>query len=159
MDPNETNELSLANSRQNVRKLVKDGFIMRKPVKIHSRARARLHAEAVKKGRHTGPGKRCGTREARMPTKVLWIRRLRVLRRLLKKFRDGKKIDHTQYHQFYLASKGNQFKNKRVLIEAIHRDKNETIREKSLADQQEARRQRSRALRDKRRQRLEARNI
>ena len=58
MDPNETNELSLANSRQNVRKLVKDGFIMRKPVKIHSRARARLHAVAVKKGRHTGPGKR-----------------------------------------------------------------------------------------------------
>ena len=26
-------------------------------------------------GRHTGTGKRRGTREARMPTKVLWIRR------------------------------------------------------------------------------------
>ena len=30
-------------------------------------------------------GKRRGTREARLPTKVLWLRRHRVLRRLLKK--------------------------------------------------------------------------
>ena len=30
-------------------------------------------------------GKRKGTREARLPTKILWLRRLRVLRRLLRK--------------------------------------------------------------------------
>ena len=30
-------------------------------------------------------GKRKGTREARLPTKVLWMRRMRVLRRLLSK--------------------------------------------------------------------------
>ncbi len=41
---------------QNVRKLVKDGFIIRKPEKIHSRARARAAAEAKAKGRHTGYG-------------------------------------------------------------------------------------------------------
>ncbi len=41
---------------QNVRKLVKDGFIIRKPEKIHSRARARASAEAKAKGRHTGYG-------------------------------------------------------------------------------------------------------
>ena len=29
----------MANSRQNIRKLVKDGFVIRKPQKIHSRAR------------------------------------------------------------------------------------------------------------------------
>ena len=42
---------------QNVRKLVKDGFVIRKPVKIHSRARARAAQEAKSKGRHTGYGK------------------------------------------------------------------------------------------------------
>ena len=31
------------------------------------------------------PGKRKGTSEARLPTKVLWMRRMRVLRRLLAK--------------------------------------------------------------------------
>jgi large subunit ribosomal protein L19e len=108
---------------------------MRKPCKIHSRARARLHAEAKRKGRHSGVGKRYGTREARMPTKILWIRRTRVLRRLLRKYRDGKKIDKTQYNRFYLACKGNMYRNKRVLVEAIHKDKNEVIREKALAEQ------------------------
>jgi len=44
---------------QNIRKLVKDGFVIRKPQKIHSRARARAAQEAKSKGRHTGYGIRC----------------------------------------------------------------------------------------------------
>ena len=44
---------------QNVRKLIKDGFVIRKPQKIHSRARARLSAEAKAKGRHSGYGACC----------------------------------------------------------------------------------------------------
>ena len=45
LDPNEVNEISMANSRQNIRKLVKDGFVIRKPTKIHSRARTRKALE------------------------------------------------------------------------------------------------------------------
>ena len=41
---------------QNIRKLVKDGFIIRKPQKIHSRSRARRAHEAKQKGRHSGYG-------------------------------------------------------------------------------------------------------
>ncbi len=73
----------------------------------------------------------------------MWIRRQRVLRRLLKKYRVAKKIDRTIYHKFYLASKGNQFKNRTVLIEAIFKEKNKTIENKKLEDQQEARRQKN----------------
>ena len=40
----------------NIRKLIKDGFVIRKPEKIHSRARARAMQEAKAKGRHCGPG-------------------------------------------------------------------------------------------------------
>lgn len=55
---------------QNIRKLVKDGLIIKKPNNIHSRARTRKNQEARRKGRHMGPGKRKGTANARMPKKV-----------------------------------------------------------------------------------------
>lgn len=54
LDPNETTEIANANSRQNIRKLVKDGLIIRKPQAIHSRSRVRRALEAKRKGRHQG---------------------------------------------------------------------------------------------------------
>ena len=140
LDPSEISEISLANSRRNVRKLIKDGFIITKPVRMHSRSRVRKVHEAKRKGRHMGPGTRKGTREARMPSKLLWIRRLRVLRRLLRKYREQGKIDKHFYRSMYLKAKGNVYKNKRVLIEAIHKAKLEAARNKAkaVADQSAA---------------------
>ncbi len=54
LDPNEINEISLANSRRNIARLQKDGLIMKKPTVVHSRNRVRERNEAKRKGRHTG---------------------------------------------------------------------------------------------------------
>jgi hypothetical protein len=62
--------ISFYHAGQSVRKLIKDGLIIKKPVAVHSRFRTRKNIEARRKGRHMGHGKRKGTANARMPTKV-----------------------------------------------------------------------------------------
>lgn len=150
LDPNEINEIALANSRRNISRLHRDGLIIKKPAIVHSRARVTLRNEAKRKGRHTGTGKRRGTANARLPVKVLWMRRQRVLRRLLKKMRDAKKIDKHIFHSLYMLSKGNQFKNKRVLLETIHDMKADKVKEKALTEQVDARKARAHARLERR---------
>ena len=147
LDPLESSDIGLANSRQNVRRLINDGIIIKKPPVMHSRARVRTRNLAKRKGRHTGAGKRKGKAGARMPQKVIWLRRTRVLRRMLKKYRKAEKVDAHLYHELYMKVKGNVFKNKKNLMEYIHRAKNELKREKAIEDQAAARRERNKKRR------------
>lgn len=66
---------------------------------------------------------------------------------MLKKYRAQGKIDAHLYHELYLKVKGNVFKNKKNLMEFIHRAKNELKREKAIEDQAQARRERNKKKR------------
>ena len=134
-DPSESAHIAdKGGSRSGIRELIKSSYIQKKKPVVHSKSRHQRLMEAKSKG----------TMNARMPFKVLWVRKLRVLRRLLKKYRTAKKIDNHLYHELYLGSKGNQYKNKRVLMEAIHAKKAEIKRKKLLVEQSEARKDKAR---------------
>merc|ERR1712227_51809 len=159
LDPNEVSEISNATSRQTIRKLVSDGLIIRKPVTMHSRSRARELNAARRLGRHRGFGKRKGTKDARMPSQIVWMRRQRVLRRLLVKYRASGKIDKHLYHELYHLSKGNTFKHKRALVEHIHKAKAEKAREAKLKEEMDAKRAKTKAARERRQERVEQKRL
>ncbi|KAL5813551.1 hypothetical protein ACOSQ4_024192 [Xanthoceras sorbifolium] len=98
---------------------------------LHSRSRARRRKEAKRKGRHSG--------YARLPTKILWMRRMRVLRRLLRKYWESKTIDKHMYHDMYMRVRGNVFQNKRA----------EKAREKTLSYHFLAKRAKNKASRER----------
>ncbi len=75
MDPRELVEIGACSTRTQIRSLIKDQLIVRKNVEVHSRFRTLRKKEEKRKGRHTGIGKRRGASNARMPEKVLWMRR------------------------------------------------------------------------------------
>ena len=81
---------------------------------------------------------------ARLPFKVVCMRRICVLRRLLKKMCYHKKIDKHIYHYLCVLAKGNQFKNKQVILESINYIKVVSSRERLLKEQAELRKGRDR---------------
>jgi len=141
IDPNEVGEIQGQSTRAGIRKLVRDGFIIKKPRKVHSRYRARRRALEKAKGRHLGPGKRKGTANARNPVKILWMKRQRAIRRLLRRYRESGKIERRMYHRLYLKAKGNAFKNRANLIENIDNELQEKRRNATLLEQYKARRE------------------
>jgi large subunit ribosomal protein L19e len=78
------------------------------------------------------------------------MRRQRVLRRMLQKLRNAKKIDKHIYHSLYMLAKGNMFKNKSVLLEKIHELKAITVQEKALGEQATARKGRAKSRLERR---------
>ncbi len=110
IDPEVEEDLSLALTREDVRKLIADRVIRKKPIVGVSRGRARILKLQKKRGQRRGHGSRKGSKNARQPRKELWINKIRSQRRYLRGLRDNQLITPAQYRQLYAKAKGNSYR-------------------------------------------------
>lgn len=110
IDPGKMEEVAKAITREDIRGLIEQGVIKRKPVRGISRGRARERALKRAKGRRRGHGSRKGAKGARSPSKEQWMKRIRALRKRLRELRDAGKITKSLYRKLYLKAKGGEFR-------------------------------------------------
>ncbi len=111
-DPEYLDEISGAVTKDDIRKLIKEGKIKAKQKRGVSRGRARKREIQKKKGRRRGHGSRKGKKYARYPRKRRWISKIRALRRKLRELKKTGKIDRSTYRKLYALAKGGVFKSK-----------------------------------------------
>jgi len=122
LDPKESAEIAKAITREDIKDLIRRGFISVKQKEGTSRSRAKKMIEQKKKGCRKGPGSRKGKKGARTPKKEKWIGKVRALRDELKKLREENKVDEKMYRRIYKQIKGNLFLSRRHLRETITKD-------------------------------------
>ncbi len=116
LDPDRLIDIKEAITKVDVKSLIKEGVIRKKPTKRISRGRARKILTQKRKGRRKGHGSRKGKRTARLPRKRGWINKIRAQRILLKELRGKNKISKKAYIELYRKAKGGFFRSKRHIM-------------------------------------------
>ncbi|MEJ2271357.1 MAG: 50S ribosomal protein L19e [Candidatus Bathyarchaeota archaeon] len=115
IDPERIDYVEAAITRDEVRKLVREGVIKSLPEKGVCRVRARILKEKRKKGLRRGPGGKSGPARSKISKKEAWINRIRPIRRRLNELKDSRAISESAYRQMYDMSESGAFKSKAEL--------------------------------------------
>jgi large subunit ribosomal protein L19e len=110
INPERADDVELAISREEIRRLIRDRAIKKTPEKGISRARARLIHDKKVEGKRKGQGSRGGSGGARTPTKEAWMKRVRAQRKKLRELRDNHAITEANYRQLYIMAKSGSFR-------------------------------------------------
>jgi len=108
-DPEQLDRVASAVTREDIKRLIKDGVISVELPHSNSRGRWRIRHEQRKKGRRRGPGRRKGSKNAREDRKEKWVNTIRKIRRFLRWLRDHGVIDRRTYRKLYMMAKGGAF--------------------------------------------------
>jgi len=107
IDPERIDDVEVAITREEIRKLIHEGVVKQLPEKGVSRARARILHEKKKKGRMRGPGSRSSSFHAKISKKEAWMKKIRPLRRRLRQLKTNRIITVNTYRKMYkMASSG-----------------------------------------------------
>ena len=109
IDPERIDYVESAITREEIRKLVKEGVVKALPQKGVSRARARVFHEKRKKGLRKGPGGKSGPARSKISKKQAWINRIRPIRRRLTELKETRAITESAYRKLYDMSESGVF--------------------------------------------------
>jgi len=116
-DTERLDEIMEAITREDIRRLIRDGAIYKEQKKGISKARVR---ERKKK---RGPGSRKGAKYSRISRKELWMMKVRAQRKKLRQLRDKKLITKTVYRKIYKMVKAGAFKSVAAMMEYLEQNK------------------------------------
>ena len=117
IDPKKVEEITEAITREDVKRLIKDGVIWKEQKKGVSRARVRARR------RKKGPGSRKGGKYSRVSRKEQWMMRVRAQRRRLRELRDRGLITKAAYRRVYRMVKAGAFKSVAAMMEYLEQNK------------------------------------
>lgn len=112
-DKEKLKEIKEAITKEDIRNLIKEKVITKKPEIGISSFRSKKNKLQKSKGRRKGKGSREGRRKARLPRKKAWMLKIRTQRKLLKLLKEKKLITPQIYKLLYRRSKGNFFRSRR----------------------------------------------
>lgn len=112
-DPDRLGDIKQAITNRDLKLLIGEKAIIKKPMNATSKFRARKIRVQKSKGRRKGPGSHKGSHNARVNIKDQWMTRLRVQRAFLRELVDKGVILRKAYRELYLKSKGGYFRSKR----------------------------------------------
>lgn len=110
IDPEKSDEVSMAITRGEIRKFINEDIIKLLPENTQSRGRARALAQKKKKGRRIGPGSKKGKKYSIVSRKTRWINKIRAQRRKLRDLREQRIISVNTYRSLYRKAKGGEFR-------------------------------------------------
>ena len=109
VDPDRTVDVEIAITRDEIRRLIHEGVIQRRPKRGVSQARARTLHEKKKKGLRRGPGRKSGSTRARISKKKAWMRKIRPLRKKLRELKTSHTITESVYRRLYKMAGSGEF--------------------------------------------------
>jgi large subunit ribosomal protein L19e len=109
IDPQKTEDVESAITREEVRKLVHEKVIAATPIQGVSRGRAKVVQAKKRRGRRKGPGSKSGTPRAVITKKEAWMLKIRSLRRKLRELKADRTITEANYRELYMIAGSGRF--------------------------------------------------
>ncbi|MEK6837135.1 MAG: 50S ribosomal protein L19e [Nanoarchaeota archaeon] len=112
-EPERLAEIKEAITKADLRALIGQGAVRKLPVRGISRARIKFAKQQKRKNRRKGYGSRKGAAGARTVRKTVWVNKVRLQRRFLKRLRSENRISGRKFSELYNKIKGGFFRSKR----------------------------------------------